>query len=157
MEYTPLFQGLNISCPKIQLPCYFKAIYKWVENCPEVNVLRNTGISKASYSLIKSIINRFVDADYSSFDVFKLGGTGLSVQVDETAICHGTLPHVPSQIGYDFPGITWLVGIIKQSTGRFKLEIVPNRSLETFRVFLSAILIAKQRLLLMGMHRIRVL
>ncbi|KAI5152545.1 hypothetical protein ENBRE01_2910 [Enteropsectra breve] len=132
-EIYSLFQGLNISCPKIQLPCYFKAIYKWVENCPEVSVLRNTGISKVSYSLIKSTINRFVDADYSSFDALKLGGTGLSVQVDETAICHGSLPHVLSQLEDDFPGITLLVGIIEQSTGRFKLKIVLNRSLETFK------------------------
>ncbi|KAI5151444.1 hypothetical protein ENBRE01_2144, partial [Enteropsectra breve] len=123
-SFMNILEGLYIASPKIKLCSYFKAIYKWEENSTEANVLRNTGLSKASYSSIKSEISAFLH-DYNSLNsTLKLGNDSLGVQVDETAICHGSLPNCPSQLDDDFPGITWLVGIIEQSTGRIKLEIV---------------------------------
>ncbi|KAI5153382.1 hypothetical protein ENBRE01_3189 [Enteropsectra breve] len=65
-SYQYIFDGLNFESPKIKFCSYLKAIYKWVENCPEKNVLRNTGISKNSYTLIKAVISKFLEKEHSA-------------------------------------------------------------------------------------------
>lgn len=62
----------------------------------------------------------------------KLGGSGVSIQVDETVIGHNNPSVCPSYLEDNYPGIVWLLGMIESGTGRIKLFIVPNRTAETF-------------------------
>lgn len=124
--------GLRIDIPTVFLPKYFRCIYKWCENVPEKNVLRNCEISKSTYQKIKSNIHDFIETKDDVSLRRRLGGPGLKVQVDETAIAHGDLPACPSQMDDDFPGIRWLVGMIEEGSRDFRYFIVPNRTQETF-------------------------
>ena len=119
----------TINSPKIGLNDYLFAVYKWIENSGEKNVLRNINIAKRSYQLIKQHIYRFLIENFESNLSVKLGGQNKTVQIDETAICHCSLVDCPSRLDDDTPGLTWLVGIIESDSRRIKFEIVDNRSL----------------------------
>lgn len=136
-KHHSITNSLYIDTPTIKMCTYFRTIFKWIDNSTEKNVLTNTCISKLSYQKIKQNIYLFIDDIYSSISDIKLGSSNLSVQIDETAICHGNLPDCPSNLNDDFPGITWLVAIIEQSSGRFKFEIVSDRTLNTFKNLLE--------------------
>lgn len=126
-----LLKGRKIEKPKINLNDYLYAIYKWIENGFEKDVCRNLNIAKGTYQNIKKNINNFLNDQFILEE--KLGGKNIKVQVDETVICHGETELFPSQLPDDFPGITWLVGMIEENSSKIKYEIVPNRSLETFK------------------------
>jgi ISXO2-like transposase domain len=125
-----IFKSLRISSPKVEIFTYLLAIYKWIENVFEKDVLRNLQISKSSYQGIKQHIYAFIKREISSANSGLLGDK-LMVQVDETVICHGSLLDTPSNLDDDAPGVTWLVGIIEQGSRDIRLEIVPNRKAKT--------------------------
>jgi ISXO2-like transposase domain len=128
-----IFIGKLINTPKIDLCTYLFAIYKWIENDFEKDVLRNLNVAKTSFQKIKKHISQFNHCEYERTKNDMLGGPGIMVQVDETAICHGYLLVCPSNLDDNMPGITWLVGFIEQNSRRVKLEIVPDRKVETFK------------------------
>jgi hypothetical protein len=132
-----IFNSLRIKSPKVVISTYLLAIYKWIENVFEKDVLRNLNISKASYQCIKQHIYSFAQRERTSSESQLLGCDGRMIQVDETVICHGYLVDSPSNLDDDAPGVTWLVGIIEQGTGSIRLEIVPNRRSETIKDLFS--------------------
>jgi hypothetical protein len=93
------------------------------ENVFEKDVLRNLNISKASYQVIKRHIYSFAQRKRNSTSSHPLGGAGLMIQVDETAICHGSLLDTPSNLDDDIPGVTWLVEFIEKGSRTIRLEI----------------------------------
>lgn len=126
---TTLFKGKIGESPKIKLKDYLYMIYKWIEDNYEKDVCRNASKSKRTFQKIKSIIHDFISLKLKEPQP-KLKGV---IQVDETAICRGSLLDCPSNIPDDFPGVTWLVGFLETSTEEknIRLEIVENRSSET--------------------------
>ncbi|KCZ77799.1 hypothetical protein H311_01184, partial [Anncaliia algerae PRA109] len=58
-SYKSLFEDLKISEPRISISTYLLAVYKWIENVIEKDVLRNLNISKGAYQKIKSHLNNF--------------------------------------------------------------------------------------------------
>ncbi|KAG0420500.1 hypothetical protein DMUE_6339, partial [Dictyocoela muelleri] len=133
----PVLKDTRISTPKIKIELYLLAIYKWVENVHEKDVLRNLCISKKSFQKIKKNIYDFITEEKNKNTCTLLVGKGKKVQVDETVICHGDIADYPSKIDDDTPGITWLVGIIEEDTKNIKLEIVPNRSANIMKQVLA--------------------
>ncbi|KCZ77306.1 hypothetical protein H311_01686 [Anncaliia algerae PRA109] len=121
----PIFYGLRINTPRIPISTYLLAVYKWIENVYEKDILRNLNISKASYQKIKSHLLNFSQEQNSYLEKEKLGGLNKKVQVDETAIFHGKLDKCPSNTADETPGLIWLVGLIEPETGKIHLE---NRS-----------------------------
>ncbi len=115
-------------------------MYKWCENVPEKNVLRNCSLGKRTYQTIKNNIYCFIRDRECNLINRKLGGKGLKVQVDETVISHGELPNCPSVIEDNFPGIQWLVGMIEEGTRDFFYAIVPDSTQETFTSLFRQIL-----------------
>lgn len=128
-----LFDLFIIQSPKIQIELYLLAIYKWIENVYEKDILRNLKISKFSYQLIKKHILKFIELEREIEENKLLGSNGMKVQVDETVICHGFLLKSPSNLDDETPGLTWLVGIIEEQSWKVRFEIVPNRKAETFK------------------------
>ena len=62
----------------------------------------------------------------------KMGGEGIGVQFDETAICNGELIPNPSSTLDNKPYIQWLVGGVEEGNCRnFVLKLVPNRKVPT--------------------------
>ena len=62
----------------------------------------------------------------------KIGGEGIRVQLDETAICNGELISNPSSTLDNKPNVQWLVGGIEGTNCRnFVLKLVPNRKVPT--------------------------
>jgi hypothetical protein len=120
-KHSPLFTGLRINNPKIPLHTYFLAIFKWLENKYEKDILRNLNISKGSFQSIKKLILEYVVLKMDSLNKTKIGGDK-KVQVDETAICHGFLLDCPSKTKDEFPGVTWLIGAIEEHTRKNKLK-----------------------------------
>jgi hypothetical protein len=45
----PIFDSFRIASPKIEISTYLLAVYKWIENIFEKDILRNLKISKAAY------------------------------------------------------------------------------------------------------------
>lgn len=121
-----------ISSPKLQLKDYFYSIYKFLELNFEKDVIRNANISKLTFQKIKSNINNFIHNEFLISQQIKLGGEGVSIQIDETVISHGVLIENPSNMEDESSGIIWLVGIIEQESKRIKLFIVENRRSDTF-------------------------
>ena len=126
-----LLCGTKLEGFRLPLNDIFLLIYKWIENSYEKDVCRNVKVSKKSYQNIKTLIIDYILQ--LPEPTYKLGGAKNKIQVDETVICHGFLHECPSKIEDDFPGVTWLVGIIEENTKDIRLEIVENRSLETFK------------------------
>ena len=127
-----LLANLRIATPKLSLDRYFLCIYKFLELSFEKDVLRNVDISKSTYQKVKGHLNDFFKFDYEQNMQHKLGGAGISLQVDETVIGHNSIPTCPSNLNDNFPGIVWLLGIIECDTGRIKLLILPDRTANTF-------------------------
>jgi hypothetical protein len=64
----------------------------------------------------------------------KIGGAGIRVQFDETAICNGRLIIKPSNTQDDVFGTQWIIGDVVQNDSRqFILKLVPNRRAETIQ------------------------
>ncbi|EEQ81727.1 hypothetical protein NCER_101727 [Vairimorpha ceranae BRL01] len=62
----------------------------------------------------------------------KIGGEGIGVQFDETAICNGELIPNPSSTIDNKPNIQWLVGGVEEGNCKnFVLKLVPNRKVPT--------------------------
>lgn len=126
-----LLNKLKISTPNIPIHNYLFAIFKWLENAYEKDVIRNAKISKKSFTVIKKHLIEWCREKNKAFDI-KLGSNGKQIQVDETAVCHGLLPNAPSNMPDDFPGVTWMIGFIEVETNSIILECLVNRSAATF-------------------------
>jgi hypothetical protein len=75
-------------------------------------------------------------------EVVKIWGTGVRVQIDETAICNGLVVSNPSNRYDNIPEIQWIVGgVVEGNCRQFFLELVPNRKWDTIlEVFNECIL-----------------
>lgn len=126
-----LFYNTLFSEPNVPIHNYLFAIYKWLENSYEKDVLRNSKISKKSFSIIKKhLLNWCKQKNIENYR--KLGGKKKQVQVDETAVCHGLLPASPSNLPDDFPGVSWLMGFIEIESNDIILECLENRTAGVF-------------------------
>lgn len=132
-KITNIFANKYFGQPKIKINDHLFAIYKWIENSYEKDVCRNASISKRTFQKIKQNLNLFINSTYNERRLEMIGGRGVRVQVDETVISHGEIPSNPSTLDDDFPGITWLVGMIEENSNNIKLFIVPDRTAETFK------------------------
>ncbi|KAF9762102.1 hypothetical protein NGRA_2217 [Nosema granulosis] len=64
---------------------------------------------------------------------FKIGGEGVEIQIDETAIFNIKIIINPSSIYDSYPNIQWLIGGIESNKRKnFFLELIPNRKLQLF-------------------------
>ena len=100
-----IFSGKIICSPKLSLNVYFYAIYKWIENTSEKNVLINLNINKRTYQKIKYNISLFLNYFWCVVNTQKLGGEEKTVQIDETAIYHGSINESPSNINDEYSDI----------------------------------------------------
>lgn len=126
-----ILDGFKIITPKIPIHNYLYVIYRWIENSSSRDTARNGRISKSSLYKIKCHLVEWCKSKLNN-NRRKLGGKGKQIQVDETAVCHGNLPTAPSTMSDDFPGVTWLIGIIEVETQEIRLETIKNRTKQTF-------------------------
>jgi hypothetical protein len=71
----------------------------------------------------------------------KIRGSGVEVQIDETAICNGKIVTCPSNTLDNTSGVQWIVcGVERQNGRNLFLVLVPNRKHETmlgvFKIFI---------------------
>jgi hypothetical protein len=93
-----------------------------------------------TYIEIKDILVSIISS--TTPEVIKIGGTGIRVQIDETAICNGLVVSNPSNRYDNIPKIQWIVGgVVEGNCRQFFLKLVPNRKWDTIlEVFNECIL-----------------
>ncbi|KAG0425750.1 hypothetical protein DMUE_6014 [Dictyocoela muelleri] len=88
-------------------------------------------ISKQTYSNVRKLIVSKIKSKENEI-WGKIGGNGIAVQIDETAICRGRIIQNPSSTLDETPGIQWLIGGVEVSESKkIFLEIIPNRTIST--------------------------
>lgn len=65
----------------------------------------------------------------------KIGGPGRTIQVDETACNRRRLIYNPTTQAQEIRGTVWVIGAICESTGEVRLEVLPDRSIESISGF----------------------
>ena len=118
-------------------------IYKCVENQRQNDICRNSECSKNTFQKIHLLFQNYTESQTER--TIKLRGLGITFQIDETAICHVFLLECPSMLPDDYPGITWLLGIIEEDIKRIYLEIFKDRSLSAFMIVFENHLNFKKR------------
>ncbi len=71
-------------------------------------------ISEPTYIKIKRRFISLMENDLERSSLM-LGGNGVAVQVDETAICRGRIISDPTSCYDNIPNVTWLVGVIEET------------------------------------------
>ncbi|KAG0425998.1 hypothetical protein DMUE_6001 [Dictyocoela muelleri] len=119
---------------KINMNILLRLIYAFVGNFDMSQMQLITGLSKNTIiDLRKKIIN--IIKSKSDIIFSKIGGPGIRVQIDETAICRGKIITNPSNTldGERNNEIQWLIGGIEETDEkRIFLMIIPNREITTF-------------------------
>lgn len=126
---------LKESSIKIELCFLLRAVYCFTLNYDNNQAVSACEISAPSYIKIKKEILKKI-ATYNKTNV-KIGGEGIEVQLDETAICNGRIITDPSNTLDETAGVQWIVGGVEKNNSRkLFLVLVPNRRQETlFDVF----------------------
>jgi transposase-like protein len=118
--------------PRILLTHYSRVIFSFVLGLNNSQACFISNISENTYIEIKSKIYPILRDEINELGTM-LGGEGVALQVDETAICRGMIITNPTTTQDNIPNTQWLVGIIEESEKRpFIFKIVPNRTVETF-------------------------
>ncbi|KCZ78406.1 hypothetical protein H311_00564 [Anncaliia algerae PRA109] len=84
--FTRPLEGINIQLNKI-----LRVFYCYIFDYSNVQAVNFCQISEPSYIKIKELIIKTVPNETK-----KIGGEGLEVQIDETAICNGLIIKNPS-------------------------------------------------------------
>ncbi|KAF9764447.1 hypothetical protein NGRA_0555 [Nosema granulosis] len=123
------FLGLNVPTHRI-----LRCIYAWTMNYTNYQATHLSGISEPTFIKIKDRIQEWLHVDTS----FKIGGEGVEIQIDETAICNGKIIINPSSTHDSNPNTQWLIGGIENNQRKnFFLELVPNRKFQLFVTYLN--------------------
>ncbi|EEQ81494.1 hypothetical protein NCER_102052 [Vairimorpha ceranae BRL01] len=103
-----------------------RGMYCWVYDCTLAQAIDFCDCSETTYIKIKDLILRVISEQEP--EMVKIGGEGIGVQFDETAICNGELIPNSSSTLDNKPNIQWLVGGVEEGNcGNFVLKLVPNR------------------------------
>lgn len=129
------FEGLTIDCKKI-LRCF----YCWVYSYTNYQAIAYVQVSEPSYIKMKDLIMDVLGSETGIVE--RIGGEGVRVQIDETAICNGLVISDPSNSLDNLPNIQWIVGgVVEGDCKKFFLKLVLNRKVETMlEVFRECIL-----------------
>ncbi|KAG0421375.1 hypothetical protein DMUE_6296, partial [Dictyocoela muelleri] len=116
---------------RLEIHVLLRVIYCFIGNFDGIQTQLVSEISKTTIINIRQKIVGEIK-DKKAFLFQKIGGPGIRVQIDETAICRGKIILNPSNTLDDMEGIQWLVGGIEETIQRkFFLVIVPNRQSST--------------------------
>lgn len=130
------FEGITIDCKKI-LRCF----YCWVYSYTNYQAINLAQISEPSYIKIKGLINDVIGDETEVIE--KIGGAGVRIQIDETAICNGLVISDPSNTLDNLPNIQWIVGgVVEGDCKKFFLKLVPNRKIETMLTVFNTYIIS---------------
>lgn len=122
---------------KILLKEWLKSIFMFVSGFDVVQTDMHLEIGLTSFYMIKDKTINSINIDNFS----RIGGEGIVVQVDETAICNGRIILNPSSSIDEIDGVQWIVGgVVEGSPSEIFLTLVPNRQSSTLlSVFLQYI------------------
>lgn len=119
------FESLNIEFKKI-----LRSIYCWVYSYTNYQAIGLCEISEPSYIQCKEIIMEVIAS--SCVENIKIGGPGIRVQFDETAICNGLVVSNPSNELDNIPQVQWILGgVVEGNCREMVLVLVPNRKWKT--------------------------
>ena len=115
-----IFEGM-----KKQLRQYMVAIYEWCRGADAKSVCRDAKIEKKTVLLMNSFLRRTASNWVRAMCSGKIGGEGKCVEIDETLIARRKFNRgrLVEQL--------WLFGGVERDSGKFFIELVPDRSRET--------------------------
>lgn len=116
---------------EIDLHLILRHIYAWLISYDYFQVKQLTFSNDPLISKIRKKISETIGENSESI-LGKIGGPGVMVQIDETAICRGRIILNPSSYYDDDPETQWLVGGIEDNgTKRIFLCLVEDRTIES--------------------------
>lgn len=127
-----LFSGLSIDLPKVKISDYLYTLFLWCGRGFNFNLVKYSGLSTSTVFRIKKQIFYLIKK-YNENNKFKIGDSKIPIQVDETVIIKGKLLTSPSTMKDDIKNAVWIVGGVEEKSNRIRLEIVPNRKLNTMK------------------------
>ncbi|KAG0435096.1 hypothetical protein DMUE_4888 [Dictyocoela muelleri] len=123
IKYGSELSGLNMPNHLI-----LRCVYDWTLNYSKYPATHMSDIYEPTFIKFKDRIPEWVEEDTEEM----IGGVGLEVQIDETAICNGTIITNPSSAFDDIPNPQWLIRSIENNERQsFFLELVENRKSST--------------------------
>jgi transposase-like protein len=127
-------KGSKLEKIRIDANKVLKGIHCWIFNASSYHAVNLCQISEPTYIKLKNIIDELIGEREQ--EEIQIGGEGVEVQFDETAICNGLIIDNPSSVDDDIPGIQWILGGVEKDNFRnFVLKIIPNRKKETIFEF----------------------
>ena len=129
VRITSVFDGMRASLWK-----YAVAIYEWCRGSSVESICEDAKLGRVTVMHFTSFLRRTTQNWREAIHDEKIGGVGKVVEIDETLIAHRKFNRgrVVAQ--------QWLFGGVERETGKFFVELVPNRSRETLeRVLLRRV------------------
>lgn len=129
-----MFKGFKVCLPKIDVRKILKAAYYFLTECNNFQVTIFVGIDEHTYIKLK---NLFIE----SLTLFELqnqrrvGGFGSVWQVDETAVCRRGIITNPTSLEEEVRDTIWIIGIIEENSRELRMEVLPDRRVNTFSDF----------------------
>lgn len=129
----PIFDGLKISSPKIDIKEYLFIVYSWLEKNYEYNINKNTSVSLNTVKRIKRNLLEVCRDD--NLSTLKKLGPENAIQVDESVVIKGKLIRAPSEMYDKKVNSTWLIGAVEEVSRELILQVIHDRKKETFLKF----------------------
>ncbi|KAF9761129.1 hypothetical protein NGRA_2836 [Nosema granulosis] len=130
-----LKKGFRFGIVSVDYNKILRAVYCWIYNFHIYQAIDLCKISKNIYLKIKDLIMETIGEQIEEMNM--IGGEGIKVQFEETAICNGVIISDSSNAYDEIPGITWIIGgVVEGNFREFVLEILPNRKASTIEDFM---------------------
>ncbi|KKO73750.1 hypothetical protein AAJ76_2580001399 [Vairimorpha ceranae] len=125
-----LKKGTEMASLNIEFVKIFRGMYCWVYDYTLAQAIDFCDCSETTYIKINDLILQVISEQEP--EMVKMGGEGIGVQFDETAICNGELISNPSSTPDNKPNVQWLMGDIEGTNCRnFVLKLFTNRKIPT--------------------------
>lgn len=128
---------LDLNLPKIKVSTYLHTVYFYLFKLRNWQVMSFIDISTPTYIKLKSMIVKAMMEISKTKSTDKLGGVGKCVQIDETACCRRRLIYSPTSEEAYIRDTVWVIGVYCEDSKRIRLEVLPDRTISTFKNFIS--------------------
>lgn len=140
LKCNSCFQNISIvkyldkNLPKISLPLVLHCIYFYLVKLSNKQIINILNINENSLIKIKKVIITKLPGLLTNRG--KIGGVGMTVQIDETACCRRRIISNPTSEAPYIRGTKWVVGAICEETGDVKLEVLEDRTIDSLHNFI---------------------
>lgn len=132
-----IYEGFICSFPRIEIRKILLCAYYYILELTNYQAVIMADICEHTYIKLKKIfLRRLYEMEVRQRG--QIGGDGVVFQVDETAVCRRGIIRNPTSRADEIRDTVWLIGIIQEDNPEnLRLEVLPNRTVETLTYFFS--------------------